>query len=149
MIVRQANISDKNTIAEFQVLMAHETENIQLDQKIVMAGVSAVFNDPSKGKYYIAEEDEMVVASVLTTYEWSDWRNGTIIWLQSVYVLPEFRKKGIFKALYNYIQNQSLSDNNIKGIRLYVEKKNIPAQAVYEKLGMDAEHYQLYEWLND
>lgn len=149
MIVRQANISDKNTIAEFQVLMAHETENIQLDRKIVMAGVSAVFNDPSKGKYYIAEEDEMVVASVLTTYEWSDWRNGTIIWLQSVYVLPEFRKKGIFKALYNYIQNQSLSDNNIKGIRLYVEKKNIPAQAVYEKLGMDAEHYQLYEWLND
>ena len=92
MIIRQALASDSAGIVEFQLAMAWETEQLQLDEPTVIKGVAAVFEDTSKGIYYVAEADGKVVGSLLTTFEWSDWRNGTVLWIQSVYVRPEFRK---------------------------------------------------------
>lgn len=147
MIARKALPEEAQQIISFQIAMALETENIILDPETVTHGVKAVYADPSKGNYFIAEENGQVIASLLTTYEWSDWRNGTILWLQSVYVMPEFRRKGIYKALYRHIRTMVEQDHNLKGIRLYADKGNTIAQKVYEKLGMTADHYQLYEWL--
>jgi len=147
MIVRKAVSNDAKQIAGFQLSMARETENISLDPDTVIQGVNAVFSDPSKGNYFVAEEDGRIIASLLTTFEWSDWRNGTILWIQSVYVLSEFRRKGIYRAMYTYIKSLVEQENQLKGIRLYAEKTNTTAHQVYEKLDMTAEHYQLYEWL--
>ena len=147
MIVRKALPEEAQQIISFQIAMALETENIILDQETVMHGVKAVYKDPAKGNYFIAEEDGQVIASLLTTYEWSDWRNGTVLWIQSVYVTPEFRRKGIYKALYGHIRTMVEHDHGLKGIRLYADKGNMIAHKVYEKLGMTADHYQLYEWL--
>lgn len=147
MIVRKATPEDALQITTFQIAMALETENIVLDQETVTLGVKAVFSDSTKGNYFIAEEGGQVIASLLTTFEWSDWRNGTVLWIQSVYVLPEFREKGTYKALYRHIRTMVEQDNSLKGIRLYADKSNTKAQKVYEKLEMTAEHYQLYEWL--
>ncbi len=149
MIVRKAIPEDARHITDFQIAMALETEGIALDRQTVTPGVNAVFNDPNKGSYYIAEEGGRVIASLLTTFEWSDWRNGTVLWIQSVYVLPGYRGKGIYKALYRHIRTMVEQDNRLKGIRLYADKGNITAQKVYEKLEMTADHYQLYEWLKD
>jgi GNAT superfamily N-acetyltransferase len=147
MIARKALPEEAQQIISFQIAMALETENIILDPETVKHGVKAVYADPAKGNYFIAEEDGQVIASLLTTYEWSDWRNGTVLWIQSVYVIPEFRRKGIYKALYGYIRTMVEHDHRLKGIRLYADKGNLIAQKVYEKLGMTADHYQLYEWL--
>ena len=147
MLIRKARPEDASKIAGFQLAMALETEDLQLDKKTVDKGVEAVFKDPSKGNYYIAEIEEHVVASLLTTFEWSDWRNGTVLWIQSVYVLPDFRKIGIYTAMYQHIQQLVTENDDLKGIRLYAEKTNETAHLVYEKAGMSAEHYQLYEWL--
>ena len=147
MIIRQALASDSAGIVEFQLAMAWETEQLQLDEPTVIKGVAAVFEDTSKGIYYVAEADGKVVGSLLTTFEWSDWRNGTVLWIQSVYVRPEFRKRSIFSKLYKHIQEMVASNPNLRGIRLYADKTNTSAHGVYEHLGMTAEHYQMYEWM--
>lgn len=145
--IREALKSDIQTIVDFQLVMAMESEGMKLEKAVLKDGVSAIFNDPEKGKYYVAEYNQEVVASVLNTYEWSDWRNGTIIWFQSVYVKPEFRKLGIFKQMYQFIKEKVVMDDRIKGIRLYVDKGNVNAQKVYEALGMTGDHYLTYEWM--
>lgn len=147
MIIRQANETDSASIVEFQLAMAWETERLQLDEATVIKGVAAVFSDASKGIYYVAERDGMVLGSLLTTFEWSDWRNGTVLWIQSVYVRPEFRKKSVFSKLYRHIQELVDSNPNLRGIRLYADKTNTPAHGVYQHLGMTAEHYQMFEWM--
>jgi len=118
MIIRQASEKDSSSIVEFQLAMAWETEQLQLDKPTVVKGVAAVFDDPAKGIYYVAETDGKVVGSLLTTFEWSDWRNGTVLWIQSVYVRPEFRKRSIFSRLYKHIQEMVASNPNLRGIRL-------------------------------
>ncbi len=147
MIIRQAKETDSVNVVEFQLAMAWETEQLQLHEPTVMKGVAAVFADPSKGIYYVAELNGNVVGSLLTTFEWSDWRNGTMLWIQSVYVLPEFRKRSIFSRLYKHIQELVVSNPDLRGIRLYADRTNTSAHDVYEHLGMTAEHYQMYEWM--
>lgn len=146
--IRPGLLFDIDTIADFQVKMAFETENgLQLDPPTVNKGVAAVIDDPSKGKYWLAEVDGNVVGCLLTVPEWSDWRNGTVLWIHSVYVVPEFRKNGVYKALYSHLKEMVLTSNEYRGLRLYVDKTNKRAQEVYEKLGMNGEHYHLYEWM--
>lgn len=147
MKVRKATLTDLNAIVEFQLKMANETEGIELHKPTVEKGVSAVLSDNSKGQYYVAELNEKVVSSLLTTFEWSDWRNGTILWIQSVYVLPEWRRKGIYRNMYAYIKELVLGDENLNGIRLYADKANKPAQTTYKTLGMSPDHYVTFEWL--
>ena len=149
MKIRNATLQDAATIAHFQVTMAMETENLVLDPVVVHKGVTAIFNDPSKGCYFVAEEDDTVMASLLITYEWSDWRNGLIWWIQSVYVQPEFRQKGVYTQMYHHIIKQVEASDNIRGLRLYVDKRNTPAQKVYTKLGMNGSHYDTYEWMRE
>mgnify|MGYP001072851106 CR=1 FL=1 len=147
MIVREAKQQDAPVIAAFQLAMAMETELLILDPEVVDRGVRAVFDDPAKGKYYITEKSGEVIGSLLTTFEWSDWRNGTVLWIQSVYVLPQYRRLGAFRKMYIHLQEKVISDPGLKGIRLYADKSNINAHAVYNALGMTAEHYQTFEWM--
>ena len=147
MLVRKAKNKDKNSILQFQLAMSKETENIDLDPETVSNGVLAVIKDETKGCYYVAETEGKVIGSLLTTFEWSDWRNGTILWIQSVYVLPEYRRKGVYRQLYSHIKKLVFENDNLKGIRLYTEKNNLTAQKAYKKLGMDADHYITFEWL--
>lgn len=147
MNVRQATSADHKPIVEYQLAMAHETEGIELDKPTVEKGVEAVLNDPTKGNYYVAEINGKVVSSLLTTFEWSDWRNGTILWIQSVYVQPAYRRKGVYRAMYAYIKNKVLSNDSLNGIRLYADKSNHPAHKTYEKMGMNQDHYITFEWM--
>jgi GNAT superfamily N-acetyltransferase len=147
MIIRQAIEKDSASIVEFQLAMALETEQLELDEPTVVKGVAAVFADQSKGVYYVAETDGKVVGSLLTTFEWSDWRNGTVLWIQSVYVRLEFRKRSVFSRLYKHIREKVATDDHLRGIRLYADKTNTSAHGVYEHLGMTAEHYQMFEWM--
>ncbi len=145
MKFREAIETEKKVIAGFQQKMALETENYHLDTDTVLKGVQAVFDDSAKGKYYIVEEDGKVIASLLTTFEWSDWRNSQVLWIQSVYVIQEYRAKGVFKLMYSEIKKLVTNNPNYSGIRLYVDKTNTNAQKVYTKIGMQGEHYSLFE----
>ena len=147
MTVRNAIPEDAAAIVDFQLKMALETESLTLEPEVVKDGVAALFHDPSKGCYFVAEEGGVVVASLMITYEWSDWRNGWVWWIQSVYTAPAFRRRGIYRALYAYVKSLVLESDNIRGIRLYVDKTNHPAQKVYSALGMNGEHYTTYEWM--
>lgn len=148
MKIRPGLFYDIEVLAQTQVQMAWETEEFKLDLPTVTLGVQAVIDDPTKGKYWIAEVDGKVAGCLLTVPEWSDWRNGTILWIHSVYVLPSYRGKGLYKALYEHVQGLVKADGKtFKGIRLYVDKRNTVAQEVYNKLGMNGEHYQLFEWM--
>lgn len=138
--------SDAQSIIDFQLKMAWETEEMKLVPEIVANGVNAVFEDPSRGQYYVAESSGQVISSLLITNEWSDWRNCNIWWFQSVYVIPEFRRKGVFRKMYGYIR-QLAEEQDVAGLRLYVETKNVRAQKTYEALGMSSEHYSFYEWM--
>lgn len=147
MIIREAKKEDAPTLIQFQQHMAMETEGLPLDNSIVTQGVHHVFEHPAIATYYVAELDGEVIACLLICYEWSEWRNGTILWIESVFVAKNHRGKGVYKKLYHYIQQLVAQNDSLKGIRLYVEKSNLTAQRVYEKLGMDGEHYAMYEWL--
>jgi ribosomal protein S18 acetylase RimI-like enzyme len=144
--VRKAVQEDFSAISEFQIKMAWETEHLALSPDTVMNGVKAVFDKPARGQYWIAINNNKAIASLLITYEWSDWRNTDIWWIQSVYVIPEFRRKGVFRKMYSHIKAEA-EKQNIAGLRLYVETNNVAAQKTYEAIGMKSEHYRLYEWL--
>jgi GNAT superfamily N-acetyltransferase len=142
--IRRATIDDAESIIEFNARMAFETERRALDGATRARGVRAALNDGSKGVYYVAEVDDAVVAQLLITHEWSDWRNGDLWWIQSVYVLPEHRQRGIFAALYRHVVLAARQDN-AAGLRLYVERDNRPAQQTYQRLGMSMTHYAVME----
>jgi GNAT superfamily N-acetyltransferase len=149
LIVRTGLLEDLAFIVDAQLNMAKETEDKHLDKSVVLAGVQHLFNNPFVGKYYLAEYENRPVACFLALFEWSDWRNGNVIWIHSLYVIPEFRARGVFKFMYEHLKEEVQSSEDLRGIRLYVDKRNTKAQAVYEKLGMNADHYALYEWMCD
>lgn len=144
---RAAQSSDRDVIVDFQVAMARETEDVALDRAICTRGVAAVLAEPSLGRYYIAESDGRVVTSLLLTFEWSDWRNGMVWWIQSVYVVTEMRGQRVYAGLYEYVKRLAEGEESVRGIRLYVDRRNTRAQQVYTRLGMDGEHYQVFEWM--
>lgn len=144
-IIREANELDIPVIGGFNYNLAKETEHIELNQDVLYKGVSAIVKDQSKGKYFVCESKGRLVGQLMITKEWSDWRNGEFWWIQSVYVDREFRRKGVFKELYRYVEETAAQDERICGIRLYVEKENTAAQNTYKALGMWETYYRLYE----
>jgi len=145
--IRLALEEDKKTIAQFQVEMAMETESLKLDIDALINGVTAVFRDPQKGKYLVAEDGKQIVASMLLTPEWSDWRDKWVLWIQSVYVLPEFRRKNIFSLMYEFAKQIAERDEKVAGMRLYVDNSNDKAIQVYKAIGMNGDHYRVFEWM--
>jgi ribosomal protein S18 acetylase RimI-like enzyme len=142
--VRDATRADVDTLAQFNRHLAEETEDKTLDPETVRNGVTAVFDEPARGFYLVAERDERVVGSLMITTEWSDWRNGAFWWLQSVYVRPEDRREGVYSALHRAVRRRAQEDDEVCGIRLYVEHRNDDAQNTYEALGMTEAPYRLY-----
>jgi len=144
--IRKAKIEDLETIVKFNYNLAKETEDKKLDLEILTKGVEAILSDSAKGQYYVYVIDGKVVGQIMHTYEWSDWRNGMFLWVQSVYVDADYRKKGIYKKLYNQVKNICDNNEGITGIRLYVEKENSNAKATYKSLGMYECNYHMYEY---
>jgi len=125
--------------------MAQETQAMVLDPEVAHKGAAAALAYPDKGRYYVVEAEGQVVAQTLITTEWSDWRNGRFWWIQSVYVLPEWRGRGIFRLLYEYLQSRARACGDVRGLRLYVHRGNEDARAVYERVGMTESEYVMYE----
>ena len=144
--IRKATPGDAPAIISFQQAMAKETEGMELKTEIITEGVMAVFSDSTKGQYYVTEDQDSVVASLMITFEWSDWRNANIWWFQSVYVIPEYRRNGIFRLMYDHIKKEGI-ECGIAGLRLYVESANVRAQKTYEAMGMNGSHYRTFEWM--
>jgi ribosomal protein S18 acetylase RimI-like enzyme len=136
-----------DVLAQFNVELAKESENLVLDPARVKAGVKALLRDPTKGTYYVAESGGAVVGQLLITHEWSDWRNGDFWWLQSVYVRSDFRRRGVFQSLFDYVLTSAKRQGDVAGIRLYVEKHNDTALEVYDRLGLKETHYHVRERL--
>jgi ribosomal protein S18 acetylase RimI-like enzyme len=145
--IRTSKHADIGVIAGFQMMLAEETEGIALNKALVSTGIEALFANPGKGIYYVAESGEEIIGCFLITYEWSDWRNGMIWWLQSVYVKESHRKQGVFKSMYDHLIKTISHDPTIIGLRLYVDKSNARAQKVYHALGMNGDHYTVFEWM--
>ena len=147
--LRPARHDDAAFIAECQIAMALETEDLRLDPEVVRRGVAGVFERPEQGAYWLAELPDLdrPAGCLLTLYEWSDWRNGTVLWIHSVYVAPHARRRGVFRGIYTYLKNKVEADADLKGLRLYVDRRNESACEVYTRLGMSDEHYRLFEWL--
>ena len=143
-VVTAAVAEHAEDIARFQVEMAMESEGLALDSQCVRRGVEAVFADETKGRYVVALDEGQVVGSLMITREWSDWNCGWYWWIQSVYVSPSYRGRGIYRAMYRYVLSQAQSED-IAQVRLYVDRENTSAQAVYQRLGMAECHYLLYE----
>ena len=143
--VGRATTEDVAAIAQFNIAMAAETEDLALDPQTVHAGVAAVVSDDRRGFYLVARSDGKAVGSLMITYEWSDWRNGNLWWIQSVYVVPSARKQGIFRLLYDTVISLAKQSGDAAGVRLYVEKDNRGAQEVYRKLGMSETAYRVFE----
>lgn len=146
--IRKATSADASAIIDFQQKMAWETEQMTLVPETITNGVNAVFRNNACGQYWVAEEENSVIASLLLTYEWSDWRNANVWWFQSVYVLPDHRRTGIFRMMYDKIKEEAIRQG-VAGLRLYVETNNLGAQHTYEALGMQCQHYKMYEWLKE
>ena len=142
--IRVAAKSDITTLAKNNQALAHETENMILNLNTIISGVSEAL-EREDCHYFVAEINKIVVGQTMITYEWSDWRNGLIWWMQSVFVLSNFRKQGVFSALFNHIENLALNDPNVKALRLYVIQDNQSGKKTYEALGMKDSGYIVYE----
>jgi ribosomal protein S18 acetylase RimI-like enzyme len=144
--IREARTEDIPVLVEYNYNLAAETEDIYLNRETLTRGVTNIVKDKSKGIYFVYEIYDKVVGQLMITKEWSDWRNGEFWWIQSVYVNKEYRRLGIFKKLYEHVNNIVSKDESICGIRLYVERENLSAQNTYKSLGMEETHYHLYEY---
>lgn len=147
--IRPASPDDWRTIAEFNVRLAAETEDKQLVAATVEAGVQGLLSDSRRGRYFVACVADRIVGQLMHTFEWSDWRNGEIWWLQSVYVHPEFRRQGVFRSLNDHLARLAEGSPGVVGLRLYVEHENTPAQRTYQSLGMTDPGYRVMEQLFD
>ena len=143
--VRPACLSDLDLLVRFSAAMAEETEDRKLDLERLRQGIAAVLTSTERGEYLVAETISEVIGQLLITYEWSDWRNGMFWWIQSVYVEPAMRRRGVFRAMHEYVLLETQRRPDVCGIRLYVEKDNAAAQAAYRRLGMRVTAYQVYE----
>ena len=143
-LITTGGVDDVRTIATFQIDMAMESEGALLSPERVQRGVHAVVEDPTKGIYLVARSAGTPVASLMITREWSDWNCAWYWWVQSVYVVPEHRGKGVYRAMYSKVKEMAV-EHGVTQVRLYVDKTNVPAQKVYEKVGMAECHYIMYE----
>jgi len=143
--IRKARKSDLETLANFNILMAWETEGKELSQPVILAGVENLLEHPEYGFYLLAEVGGEAAGALMLTSEWSDWRNGLFWWIQSVYVRPEYRRQGVFKALYLHTERLARQQPAVCGLRLYVDRHNHTAQRTYQSMSMRATNYDLYE----
>jgi ribosomal protein S18 acetylase RimI-like enzyme len=144
---RIAEPKDAETLTGFILAMARETEAKALADQVVSSGVTNLINTPRHGFYVVAEKDTGICGSLMITSEWSDWRNKSFWWIQSVYVRPGHRRQGVYKTLYEYIKTKAIEDLNVCGLRLYVEQNNSIAKKTYKSLGMHLTPYHIYEEL--
>lgn len=143
--VREASVGDAPIIATFNVRMAAESESRRLDPRIVRSGVEHGLSRPEFCRYYVAEHEGVVVGQLMITYEWSDWRDGVFWWIQSVYVEPEHRRRGVFRALFRHVERLARQGPDVCGLRLYVDEHNERAMATYAGLGMKPSGHRVYE----
>jgi len=143
--IRAAVAADQAVVTDFNRQLAQESEGLVLDEETVNAGVAAILEDASRGCYFLAEIEGQVVGQIGLTYEWSDWRNGSFWWIQSVFILPEFRRNGVFRALYHHVEAMALEDPGCTGLRLYVEPENEKAIQTYHALGLSDAPYRMLE----
>ena len=147
MNLRHASIEDAQALAEFNINMARETEEVELIPEVILAGVEAMIKNPQMGFYLVVEDQGEIAASLMVTTEWSDWRNGLFWWIQSVYVRPQNRRQGLYRQLYQRVKTLAENETRVCGFRLYVEHDNKAAQSTYRSLGMEETDYKLYEEL--
>lgn len=142
--IREATQDDRERIVLFNQALARETEGRILDRRVLDAGVRTMLSEPMRGRYVIAEQDGEVVGQLAITVEWSDWRNGEIWWIQSVYVAKSHRRRGVYGGLHGHVRELAAA-SGVAGIRLYVERDNTAARSTYEGLGMHESPYVMYE----
>ena len=145
--IRLAESRDLESIVTFNAALAWETEGRRLEQPLLHTGVQAVLADATKGFYVVMEHlpSGQIIGQLLITFEWSDWRNAAFWWIQSVYVQKEWRRRGVFKKLYEYVLQKAERQGNVAGLRLYVERDNAAAQKVYDRAGLAAAPYRMFE----
>ncbi len=142
--IRAARSADAPVIVANNLSMAWETEALRLDEQVLTDGVTRVLEEDVGARYWLACDADTVVGQLMITTEWSDWRNAWVWWIQSVYTSPEGRGRGVYRALYEHVRDHA-QEQHVAGIRLYVDTRNTTAQAVYTKLGMEGEHYRVFE----
>lgn len=145
--IRNATTADASTIVDFNNRLAEETEARSLDPELIGPGVEAIIADFAKGRYWVAVVADKIIGQIAVTYEWSDWRDGMMWWISSVYVDSDYRRRGVYSSLHRHVESQAKSDPEVIGIRLYVEKENKKAQETYKKLGMNMTKYRIMETL--
>ena len=144
LTITLGKVSDIDAIVRFQADMAMESEGTMLDMDRLALGVTSAINDEQRGIYLVARAEGKPIGSLMVTREWSDWNNMWYWWIQSVYVMPEYRKKGVYKAMYTTLKDMA-RENGVSQIRLYADRTNLAAQQVYKKLGMQESHYLMFE----
>jgi ribosomal protein S18 acetylase RimI-like enzyme len=145
LTIRRASAADTDVLVAFNQALAQESEGKSLDPNVLRAGVAAGLTDPAKALYFVAEDNGTVLGQLMVTTEWSDWRNGWMWWIQSVYVRPEARRAGVFRTLYEHVYQAACAEAGVIGLRLYVEHANDSAQQTYRRLGMDQTGYLVFE----
>lgn len=143
--VRTAVPADRDVIVDFNIRLAAESEDMHLDPETVRRGVALVLGDPGRGQYFLAEQEGRVIGQTMITLEWSDWRCGWFWWIQSVFVVPECRSSGVFRALLDHVMGRARERDDVCGVRLYVDLANHAAQAVYDRTGLPRAHYEMRE----
>jgi GNAT superfamily N-acetyltransferase len=142
--IRSARLDDLDAIVAGNIALAEESEQLRLNEETLRAGIGALLEGHAPGRYWVAEADGVVVGQLLITFEWSDWRNRMVWWIQSVYVAPTARRRGVFRALYEHAKREAQAQG-AGGLRLYVDLTNSRAQTVYAALGMKGDHYRVFE----
>ena len=143
MHVRLATSDDAAVIASHNVALANESEGYSLDQDTALEGVTMLLQQAEKGFYMVAEDGDVLIGQVMITFEWSDWRARDIWWLQSIYVKPQWRRKGVMRALISAVSRLA-AKQHVHELRLYVHMDNDAAIQAYRHMQMQKLTYFVF-----
>lgn len=89
---------------------------------------------------YILEYDNQPAGYALLAKTFSQEAGGCVYWLEELYILEEYRSKGLGREFFSYLEEQR--EDGVTRFRLEVEEDNARAAALYKKLGYEPLDYR-------
>jgi GNAT superfamily N-acetyltransferase len=125
---------DVPRLVELLGILFTEEHELSPDPEKQRRALDLILADPSRARIYVAREGAKVVAMAALHFTTSTAEGGKVAGLEDCVVRPEYRRKGVGKALLEHVIEQARAEGALR-VMLLTDGDNAGAQALYRKMG--------------